>query len=361
LHKIADNSIDFGCTSVPFDDHYEYTTNAEDFGFNSNDFKEPGTSGFWKQMDFLTPQLYRVTKPGHVWMIHVKDRILYSYQVDHGLTSVYPFSDETVMHFIKHGFVYEGRRTIVTDVVRENNSTYRLGYTEMSIDASTKGSGLPEYFLMFRKPNTDQTQQRSDERVTKFKFDNRRDLYVCGNCKHEILDLNDMKCEEFDLIYKKYRCPNCGKWQMFYSRGQWQLDASSFWQSNTDSLVTQEFYDYNKHWQKMHDLDSKGNLSASFLQVPPESKSDMVWDDVAFMQGLNAEQSRRNIANHICPLPFDIVKRAIMLYSDIGDVVLDPFAGLFTVPYCAIQLGRKGYGIESVSYTHLTLPTILRV
>ena len=45
--------------------------------------------------------------------------------------------------------LYEGRRTIATDVVRENNSTYRLSYTEMTKDASKMGSGLPEYLLLF--------------------------------------------------------------------------------------------------------------------------------------------------------------------------------------------------------------------
>lgn len=34
------------------------------------------------------------------------------------------------------------------------------------------------------------------------------------------------------------------------------------------------------------------------------------------------------------------------MYSNPGDVVLDPFAGLFTVSYMAIKLGRFGHGIE---------------
>ena len=29
-----------------------------------------------------------------------------------------------------------------------------------------------------------------------------------------------------------------------------------------------------------------------------------------------------------------------------GETVLDPFAGLFTVPYEAVKMGRKGIGIE---------------
>ena len=29
-----------------------------------------------------------------------------------------------------------------------------------------------------------------------------------------------------------------------------------------------------------------------------------------------------------------------------GELVFDPFAGLGTVPYCAVRLGRRGYGVE---------------
>jgi hypothetical protein len=48
-----------------------------------------------------------------------------------------------------------GIKTITTDVVRENNQTYRLGWTEQCKDGSRMGNGMPEYLLVFRKPPTD--------------------------------------------------------------------------------------------------------------------------------------------------------------------------------------------------------------
>jgi DNA modification methylase len=74
--------------------------------------------------------------------------------------------------------------------------------------------------------------------------------------------------------------------------------------------------------------------------------SDAVWDDINFMRGLNSNQSQKRRENHLCPLPFDIVERVIRLYSNPGDVILDPFAGLFTVVVKAIEMNRRGYGIE---------------
>jgi DNA modification methylase len=345
--NMAESSVDLIVTSIPFDNHYEYTTVVNDFSFNDNNFKEPLTSGFWEQMDYLTPELLRVLKPGRKAVIHVKDRILYSYQVDHGLTSTFPFSDETVMHFIKHGWVYEGRRTIVTDVVRENNSTYRLGYSEMSKDASKMGSGLPEYLLTFRKPNTDSTKQYADDRIIKIKYDQSEKVFECGNCGYKGASLEtDFEFVEGERLYTKYQCPECEQYLLFYSRAKWQIDAHSFWQSNGNILIPKKLYDYEAHTDRMEVMDFKGNLSASYLQEPPESHNDMVWDDVIFMQCLNSNQSRRRVTNHVCPLPLDIVRRAIILYSNFDEVVYDPFAGLFTVPYLAIQLGRIGYGCE---------------
>ena len=49
---------------------------------------------------------------------------------------------------------------------------------------------------------------------------------------------------------------------------------------------------------------------------------------------------------HVCPLQIDIVKRIIERYSNEGDMVLDPFGGLMTVPKVAVDMGRRGYGIE---------------
>lgn len=77
-----------------------------------------------------------------------------------------------------------------------------------------------------------------------------------------------------------------------------------------------------------------------------ESCTDEIWDDINRMKTLNTLQSRRKKNLHICPLQLDIVERIINRYSNPGETVLDPFGGLMTVPYMAVKLGRKGYGIE---------------
>ena len=65
---------------------------------------------------------------------------------------------------MRHGFAFMAMITVVTDVVRENNQTYRLGWTEQCKDGTKMGAGVPEYVLVFRKPPTDNATSYADAR-----------------------------------------------------------------------------------------------------------------------------------------------------------------------------------------------------
>lgn len=328
-------------SSWPFGDQYEFSAAYNDFGHN------PGNKGFWEQMDYLTPNLYKVLKPGRIIATHIKDRIRYGHQTSHGFMAIERVSDHCGDHLEKHGFIPFGRITIVTDVVRENNSTYRLGWTENSHDSSKMGVGLPEYVLLFRKPPSDNDDQRADEPVTKLKPNH----FACSYCGYSLNTL-----DKLESIGDEYKCPDCNDWRKFeavedyetgYSKGRWQIDAHSFWRSNGNRPLTgPEIYDYEAHVKRQEEKEKNGNLPTSYFYEPPTSTSQYVWDDIQFMQGLNGKQRQRQLNNHTCPLPFDIVNRLIRRFTNEGEVILEPFAGLFTVPYCAIKLGRRAYGIE---------------
>jgi DNA modification methylase len=298
--QMEDSSVGMILTSIPFSRHYEYSDRLEDFGHN------PSDNAFFDQMDFLIPQLLRILKPGRIAAIHTKDLIHYSHQNEHGFMEVYPFTWETIAAFRKHGFLFMGEHYITTDVVRENNSTNRLGYGEMCKDATKMGAGLPEKLLIFRKQPTSNETARADEPVVKEKG------------------------------------PDNG-----YSLARWQVDAHGYWRSDGNRALTPaELYDYEAHIARLETMERKGRLPKTFMIEPPVSNDEAVWDDINPMLCLNIEQQRKRRRNHVCPLPYDIVKRAITLYSNPGDLILDPFAGLFTVPMLAIKLGRRAVGIE---------------
>ena len=99
---IETDSVGLIHSSIPFANHYEYTPSYNDFGHTSDNDQ------FWKQMDFLTPELLRMLKPGRICAIHVKDRILFGNVTCKGVPTVSPFHAETIFHCQKHGFDYIG-------------------------------------------------------------------------------------------------------------------------------------------------------------------------------------------------------------------------------------------------------------
>ena len=322
LPRVETGSVDLVITSIPFASQYEYTPTYNDFGHSESNAE------FWAQMDFLTPELLRALEPGRVMVIHVKDRIVPSGMLGLGFQTVAPLHAEAIAHYQGHGFGYLGMKTIVTDVVRENNQTYRLGYSEQCKDGSRMGCGMPEYLLLFRKPPTDRSNGYADIPVVKSKDT--------------------------------------------YSLGRWQLDAHAFQRSNGNRLLAPEdldglshelmyrlfkrfsltsVYDVEAHTKLQEALEQRRKLPVTFMLLPPHSWHPDVWTDVARMRTLNTMQEAKGREMHLCPLQFDIVDRLITQLSMPGELVLDPFAGLMTVPYRAVALKRRAIGIElSASY-----------
>ena len=72
-----------------------------------------------------------------------------------------------------------------------------------------------------------------------------------------------------------------------------------------------------------------------------------VWMDINPSDTLQRESAReQEDERHICPLQLEVIRRAIRLWSNPGDLVLDPFAGIGSTGYVAIQMGREFLGLE---------------
>lgn len=72
-----------------------------------------------------------------------------------------------------------------------------------------------------------------------------------------------------------------------------------------------------------------------------------VWMDIKQSDTLQKKSARaEKDERHICPLQLDVIQRCIELWTNPNDIVLDPFAGIGSVPYVALKLGRRGIGIE---------------
>ena len=72
-----------------------------------------------------------------------------------------------------------------------------------------------------------------------------------------------------------------------------------------------------------------------------------VWMDIKQSDTLQRKSARaEKDERHICPLQLDVIQRCVELWTNPGDIVFDPFAGIGSVPYVALKLGRRGMGCE---------------
>lgn len=304
---IPDNSIGLLLSSWPFSNQYGYSDQLADMGTTKDE------GHFFEQMDYLIPELLRITIPGRLSVVHCKDRIVYGSKSKHGVFHLDRFSDHVADAMENHGWLFFGRVTITTDVVAENKNTHRLTQKEMRKDASKMGVGLPEYLMIFRKKPTEGTH--SDEPVLVGEDD-------------------------------------------YYSISQWQLDANSHWRSSGNRHFypweKDGIYDYKAHIAHLENyIRPRRGSGASMLEPIPTNDNTWVWANNVDYRRMNVLHNGRGMnetgektAQHICPLQLDVTERGIVRWSNPGDVVYDYFAGLGSVPVVAIGLDRYALGSE---------------
>lgn len=72
-----------------------------------------------------------------------------------------------------------------------------------------------------------------------------------------------------------------------------------------------------------------------------------VWFDIKRTDVLNAKIARGDAdEKHICPLQLEVIRRAVKLWSNPGEIVFSPFGGIGSEPYVAIEQGRRGVAVE---------------
>lgn len=72
-----------------------------------------------------------------------------------------------------------------------------------------------------------------------------------------------------------------------------------------------------------------------------------VWMTVNQTNVLNARTAKEaNDEKHLCPLQLDVINRALVMWSNPGDVVLSPFMGVGSEGWCSLKAGRRFIGTE---------------
>lgn len=249
---LPDDSIDFSVYSPPFSSLYIYSESVADMGNCANDDE------FFEQYRFLVREKLRVTRPGRLTAIHVKDLVYYQNSSERGTSGLRPFSDDCTRIHREEGWDFHSRVTIWRDPVREMQKTKAHGllWKTLRADSTFSRMGLPEYLLFFRKWAKD---------------------------GEEVAPVTHTK-QSFPVE-------------------EWQDYASPVWNF---------------------------------------SRQDLPETDVLNVKVARSDKDEK----HLCPMPLNITRRALRMYSRPGDVVFSPFMGIGSEGVVCMEEGRKFIGTE---------------
>lgn len=275
IKALPDASIDLTVYSPPFAGLYIYSDHVEDMG-NAADNEE-----FLAHYRHLVPEVFRVTVPGRVCVVHCKD--LPTYFNRDGMAGLWDLPGELIRCHTDAGWSYHSRVTIWKCPVTERERTNNNGLLHKTVlrDRSQCRQGMADYLLVFRR--TPDGTLLGDKPIAS---------------THGLTEyVGAMDPREHD----EHPSPFARK-------------------ANTRQMQSIRI------WQRY---------------------AEPVWWDVDQTNVLNFKQARDGKdEKHICPLQLDVIERAVQLWSDEGDTVLSPFAGIGSEGYGAILQGRKFVGIE---------------
>jgi hypothetical protein len=124
-------------------------------------------------------------------------------------------------------------------------------------------------------------------------------------------------------------------------------------------VTNEEWIEYARPiWKGADDDGILSGYEEAGLTVP-----NACWYGIRESNTLNVAAGREsNDERHICPLQLDLIARCIRLWSNPGETVLTPFAGIGSEVVTAVRLGRRGVGIElKPSYWKTAVDNVRRV
>lgn len=241
---------------------------------------------FLQNFRFAAEQFYRVLMPGRILWCHCMD--IPAMKERDGFIGLHDFPGDLIRLFESVGFIYHSRVLIWKDPLVEATRTKALGlmHKQLVKDSSMCRQGLPDYVIAVRKPGENPQHVEHPEGFTEYIGENEPEAEKIARPP---VNVDDPKYVNHETYNEK----------PVYSHQVWRRYASPVWM----------------------DIRQSNTLNRTAARAEGDER-------------------------HICPLQLDVIARCWELWTNPGDTVLSPFAGIGSEIYQAILMGRRGIGIE---------------
>lgn len=242
----------------------------------------PSYAVFLEHYEFMVEQIARVTKPGCHSVIHVMDPMLGGKLVD--------LQGDVIRLHEKYGFEFYDRKMVWKDPLKEAFRTRALAlrHNHMLKDSSVCRSALPDYVVVMQKKGTRPAKIAHPTGL----------LNYAG-------ELDSRKRERMGYL----------------PMPEGLVDLGVNWKGNPNENPL-------SHW--------------IFRRY-----ASPIWDDVRQGHVLPYREARESEEErHVHPLQLDVIERSLTLWSNPGETILTPFAGVGSEVFGAVRVGRKCIGIE---------------
>ena len=288
LPSLPAESVHYSIYSPPFASLYTYTDSAHDMG-NCKDIDE-----FLEHFRFLVPELWRVTKPGRLMSFHCM--LLPTSKARDGFIGLSDFRGSLI-----RAFVGDERAELLgaARILRQRAGLQAPGASRLRLIAQAEMLA-------------DEAGQPAEQ----------------GWIHHsEVVIWKDpvtamQRTKALGLLHKQIK-----------------KDSSMSRQGIPDYLITMR--------KPGDNAEPVSHTDGTFPVGVWQRYASPVWMDINPSDTLQFRSARQaEDERHICPLQLQVIDRAIELWTNPGDVVLSPFAGIGSEGYVAVRKGRRFVGVE---------------
>jgi DNA modification methylase len=235
-----------------------------------------------EQYEFLVKELYRTLKPGRICAVHCTDLMNKD-------GSQYDYPNELQRIHERNGFKRMNKITIWKEPlkVRMRTMVKSLMHKLIVEDSTNCFTAMPDYLLIFKRDGENEVPVTHPFGLT----------HYAGETP--FLDAHKETYGDYETFKKKWR---------------------------------------------NYEGDPKGN---KLSHLTWQRYASSVWDDIRIDEVLKFRDGKdEDDEKHVHPLQLDVIDRIVELYSNPGEVVATPFAGVGSELFSPVSMGRKAKGVE---------------